>query len=283
MTDTINSSSGNTPSGPSRSRLPLIAGLGLAVIAIAAIAFFLLRGDAPEAATLDAATSELTDDGSSDEADDASTDGSEEEAEQEPADAGEDTQDAGPVVNVSGDWTVDTSIGEFSFEDSTGTFVGFRVGEELTTVGVTEAVGRTPAVSGTITIDGETVTAVDIEADMTAITTDISRRDNATRRALGTDEFPSATFVLSSPIELGTDPASGQPFSGTAVGDLTVHGVTNPVEVAIDAQLVGDTIAIVGSTDVVFADYGVTAPSAPVVVRLDDFGVIEFQLFLTKG
>lgn len=283
MTDTTNSSSGNTPSGPSRSRLPLIAGLGLAVIAVAAIAFFLLRGDAPEAATLDAATSELTDDGSSDEADEASTDGSEEEAEEEAADAGDDTQDAGPVVNVSGDWTVDTSIGEFSFEDSTGTFVGFRVGEELTTVGVTEAVGRTPAVSGTITIDGETVTAVNIEADMTAITTDISRRDNATRRALGTDEFPAATFVLSEPIELGTDPASGQPFSGTAVGDLTVHGVTNPVEVAIDAQLVGDTIAIVGSTDVVFADYGVTAPSAPVVVRLDDFGVIEFQLFLTKG
>ncbi len=283
MTDTTNSSSGNTPSGPSRSRLPLIAGLGLAVIAIAAIAFFLFSGDAPEAASLDAATSELTDDGSGDDADSADEPEQEEEADDATGDSADDAEDAGPVVNVAGDWTVDTSIGEFSFEDSTGTFVGFRVGEELTTVGVTEAVGRTPAVSGTITIDGETVTAVDIEADMTAITTDVSRRDNATRRALGTDEFPAATFVLTEPIELGIDPASGQPFSGTAVGDLTVHGVTNPVEVAIEAQLVGDTIAIVGSTDVVFADYGVSTPSAPVVVSLDDFGVIEFQLFLTKG
>ena len=175
-----------------------------------------------------------------------------------------------------------TSIGEFSFEDSTGTYVGFRVGEELTSIGETEAVGRTPNVTGTVTIDGQTVTAVDIEADMTAITTDISRRDGAARRALDTTNFPTATFVLTEPIDLGSDPASGNPVSATASGDLTVHGVTNPVEVAIDAQLVGDTIAIVGSTDVVFADYGVTAPSAPVVVRLDDFGVIEFQLFLTR-
>jgi polyisoprenoid-binding protein YceI len=137
-------------------------------------------------------------------------------------------------------------------------------------------------VSGTVTIDGQTVAVTEIEADMAAITTDISRRDGAARRALDTENFPTATFVLTEPIDLGADPASGDPVSATAVGDLTIRDVTKSVEVAIDAQLVGDTIAIVGTTDVVFADYGVNAPSAPVVVRLDDFGVIEFQLFLTK-
>ena len=44
---------------------------------------------------------------------------------------------------VSGLWTVNTSIGEFSYEDSTGTFVGFRVDEELAGIGSTTAVGRT--------------------------------------------------------------------------------------------------------------------------------------------
>jgi len=46
-------------------------------------------------------------------------------------------------------WAVDTTVGEFSYEDSTGTFVGFRVDEELSGLGSTTAVGRTPDVSGT--------------------------------------------------------------------------------------------------------------------------------------
>lgn len=298
-------------SGPSRNRLPLIAALGaVGLLVVAAALWVLLRDDAPAAVSLDAATAELTDDGSGDEAaagdgaaadnEESASGGSEDSGAEDSEDSGAEdsentedseadgdsddaSQDAGPIQNVSGDWAVDTSIGEFSFEDSTGSYVGFRVGEELTTVGVTEAVGRTPAVAGIVTIDGETVTAVNIEADMSAITTDISRRDSATRRALDTDSFPSATFVLTEPIELGADPAAGEPISATATGDLTVHGVTNSVELAIDAQLVDNVIAIVGTTDVVFADYGVTPPSAPVVVSLEDFGVIEFQLFLVKS
>jgi polyisoprenoid-binding protein YceI len=268
-------------------RLPLLIGLGVVGLIVVGIGLYvLLRGDAPAAVDLDAATAELAgeddgaDEGAADDAD-ASTD----DAGADDGATGDDTTDdaAATISDVSGDWTVDTSIGEFSFENSTGTYVGFRVGEELTTVGVTEAVGRTPAVTGTVSIDGQTVTAVNIEADMSAITTDISRRDGAARRALGTDEFPTASFVLTEPIDLGVDPATGDPISVTATGDMTIRGVTNPVEVQIDAQLVGDTIAIVGTTDVVFADYGVSTPSAPVVVRLDDFGVIEFQLFLTQS
>ncbi len=294
-----------TPPEPDRrpNRLPLLIGLGAIVIAVIGFALWtFLSGDAPEAVDLDAATAELADAGAGDAAtqDEASADpepaaddgygGAMEgdSTDTESADAVADSTSDAPaaeatVTDVSGNWTVDTSIGEFSFENSTGTYVGFRVGEELSNIGETEAVGRTPNVSGTITIDGQTVTAAAFEADMTAITTDISRRDGAARRALDTDTFPTASFVLTEPIDLGTDPASGAPVTATASGNLSVHGVTNPVEVALEAQLVGDTIAVVGTTDVVFADYGVTPPSAPVVVRLDDFGVIEFQLFLTKA
>ena len=70
---------------------------------------------------------------------------------------------------IAGAWAVDTSVGEFSFEDSTGTFVGYRVNEELSGIGSTTAVGRTPEVSGTMTIDGTTLTAANIEADMTRV------------------------------------------------------------------------------------------------------------------
>ena len=283
---------------PNRSgRLPLIAALGLVVVVIIGAAVWaVIRSDAPAAVDLDAATAELTgsdsDDGDSNDGDSENggvsepadtTDADEADSESNPDDGETESPDpAATVSDVSGVWTIDTSIGEFSFENSTGTYVGFRVKEELTTVGATEAVGRTPDVIGSVTIEGQTVTAVEIEADMTAITTDVSRRDGAARRALDTSNFPTATFVLTEPIDLGADPASGDPISTTAVGDLTIHGETNTVELAIDAQLVGDTIAVVGTTDVVFADYGIATPSAVVVVRLDDFGVIEFQLFLTR-
>jgi polyisoprenoid-binding protein YceI len=183
---------------------------------------------------------------------------------------------------ISGTWTVDTSIGTFSFEDSTGTFVGFRLQEELNGIGSTTAVGRTPEVSGTMTIDGTTVTAVSVEANMDAITTNDSRRDDNARRALGTDEFPVATFELTQPIELGDAAASGEAVAVTAIGDLTIHGTTLPVEIPLEAQLVDGVVVVVGSVDVVFADYGVSVPDAPIVVSADDHGVIELQLFFTS-
>ncbi|HEX4981520.1 MAG TPA: YceI family protein [Ilumatobacteraceae bacterium] len=187
-----------------------------------------------------------------------------------------------PPTGVAGTWAVDTSIGEFSFEDSTGTFVGFRVQEELTGIGSTTAVGRTPEVGGTMTIDGTTVTAVSIEANMDAITTNDRRRDGNALRALDTDEFPVATFVLTQPIELGDAAATGEPVRVTAVGDLTIHGTTLPVEIPLDAQLVDDVVVVVGSIEIVFADYGVSVPDAPIVVSAEDHGIIELQLFFTR-
>ena len=184
---------------------------------------------------------------------------------------------------VTGTWSVDTSIGEFSYEDSTGTFVGFRVEEELTGIGSTTAVGRTPEVTGTLVIAGTTVSDVTIEADMTAITTNEGRRDDKVQSALGTDEFPAATFVLTEPIELGTAVESGESVSVQATGELTIHGVTTPVTIPLDAQVVGENIVVVGSLDVVFADYGVSVPSAPVVVSAEDEGVIELQLFFSQA
>jgi polyisoprenoid-binding protein YceI len=192
------------------------------------------------------------------------------------------TGTAGATTGIAATWTVDTSIQPFSFEDSTGTFVGFRVEEELTGIGSATAVGRTPEIAGTMTIDGTTVTAVSIEANMDAITTNDSRRDDNARGALGTDEFPVATFVLTQPIELGESAASGEPVQVTAIGDLTIHGMTNPVEIPLEAQLVDGVVVVVGTVEVVFADYGVSVPDAPIVVSAEDHGIIELQLYFAS-
>ena len=196
-------------------------------------------------------------------------------------DAGDERRRCRPPL-LSGTWTVDTSVGEFSFEDSTGTFVGFRVaGGALAASARRPPSGARPTVTGTITFDGTTLTAATIEADMTAITTNDSRRDDHVQDALETGEFPTATFTLTEPIDLGDAVNTGAPVSVEATGDLTIHGVTTPVTLPLEAQLVDGTIVVVGSLDIALSTYGVEAPSAPIVVSVSDDASIELQLFFS--
>jgi polyisoprenoid-binding protein YceI len=185
-------------------------------------------------------------------------------------------------VDANGTWTVDTSTGDFDFEKASGTFAGFRIQEELSSIGSTTAVGRTGAVAGTATIVDDTLTAATFEVDLTEITTNQSQRDSRVQSALETSELPTATFTLGAPVPLGEDPASGADISVTATGTLELHGVTRQVEVPIQARMVDGTIVLVGSFDVVFSDYGVAVPSAPIVLSVSDNGTIEMQILLTE-
>jgi polyisoprenoid-binding protein YceI len=182
---------------------------------------------------------------------------------------------------VEGTWTVDPSIG--SFADFTNSFVGYRVEEVLAQIGSTTAVGRTPDVTGTLSIEGTTLTAVEIEADLTTLESDSDLRDGQLRRqGLETGQFPTGTFVLTEPIALEAIPADGETISATAIGDLTLHGQTVPVQIPIQAQLNSGVITVVGSLEIVFGDFGMTAPSAARVLEIDDHGVMEFQLHFTR-
>ncbi len=183
---------------------------------------------------------------------------------------------------IAGTWTVDADSGSFDFDSATGTFAGFRIEEELAGVGSTTAVGRTGAVSGTLTIDGTTVTEGEIEVDFTSITTNDRRRDDQVARALQTSQFPTGTFVLTEPIELGAAAADGETVTATAVGDLTIHGVTRAVEWPIEARLVSGTIVAVGSLDITFSDFDVQVPSAAIVLSVEDHGIVEFQLLFGR-
>ncbi|MET1232917.1 MAG: YceI family protein, partial [Candidatus Limnocylindrales bacterium] len=100
---------------------------------------------------------------------------------------------------VDGTWTVDPSIGSFS--DFTSSFVGYRVQEELAGIGAQTAVGRTPDVSGSMTVVGTAVTAATIEADLTTLKSDDRNRDGQLgRQGIQTDQFPTATFTITTPI-----------------------------------------------------------------------------------
>jgi polyisoprenoid-binding protein YceI len=183
---------------------------------------------------------------------------------------------------LDGTWTVDASVGSFS--DFSGSFVGYRVDEELANIGAATAVGRTPDVAGTLTFAGTQITAVEIEADLSTLRSDKSQRDGQLRRqALETDQFPTATFMLTQPIELGFVPADGEVVPATATGDLMIHGVTKSIEIPVEARLAGDVVTVTGSIDILFADYDIDRPVSFAVLSIADHGTMEFQLQLTKA
>ncbi len=246
------------PTGhPRRRRLVLGAGIAAAVLvggAAFATWYFVFRDDAPPAVNVEEAAK------SAKQAQGASS----------------------PSTDVNGTWSIDPTIGTFS--DFTSAFAGYRVQEELINIGAKTTAGRTPDVSGTLTIDQTTVTEVSVEVDMTTLTSDDPRRDGALRdQAIETAQFPTATFELTEPIQLRSIPEDGATINLDATGELTLHGVTHEVTIPLQAVLQGDVIAVTGSLDIAFADYDIDQPRSLAVLSIEDHGVLELQLFFTRG
>ncbi len=188
--------------------------------------------------------------------------------------------------------TTDVSVAEGDTPDGTWTvvagddvFVGYRMDELFggDTIKKT-AVGRTSEVTGTLTVEGTTISDAEVTADLTGLTSDQGRRDNYLKaNALQTDTFPDATFTLTEPIELDAVPAAGETVTTTATGDLTIHGVTNSVELTIEARWDGATLRVAGSTPIVLADYDIEAPNIGGFVAVDDNGEMELELTFERS
>lgn len=251
-------------------RTLLISGGALVVAAVLAavgVWYFYLRSDSPEEVSLEGALETLrtpTAAAGSGGTPSATT----------PAGGGQ--QGSGQAAGVNGTWGI-AAAGE--------TFVGYRVQEELAQVGAVTAVGRTKDVKGTVTIEGETVKAgSSFTANLQALQSDRAQRDNALRRqALETDRFPTSTFTLSEDVRLPAGFANGEEFSTTLKGKLELHGVTRDVEVPVQAKLENGLIVVVGSLEIVFADYDIAQPRAAIVLSVEDRGVMEFQLVLGRN
>jgi polyisoprenoid-binding protein YceI len=238
-----------------------VAGGAIVVLGVAALAgwWFLVRDDAPPEADIDAAGETL---------DEAATPG-----------MGDASADA---AGADGTWTVDRSVG--SFADFTGTWAGYRFDEELVGIGGNTAVGRTPEVSGTMTVADGAVTAVDVEVDLTTLDSDSDRRDGALRsRGLESDRFPTATFTLTDPVTLPAGLTDGERATVTANGELTIHGVTNEAAIELQAELQGDHAVVVGNAPIALPDYGIDPPTGFSVLSISGDGTFEFQLFFSKG
>ena len=175
------------------------------------------------------------------------------------------------TVPVDGRWTV------------AGTSeAGYRVQEVLFGQSNT-AVGRTSAITGSFTISGTEVSAGQFTVDMTKVKSDESERDNQFQgRIMDTARFPTSTFVLTQPIQLGSIPAEGTTITESATGELTLHGTTRTVTFPVQARLKGTTISVSGSIPIVFADYGIDNPSGGPATTSNN-GILEFLLNFSRS
>ncbi|MFV2064626.1 MAG: YceI family protein [Chloroflexota bacterium] len=260
----MSSAPATQPSGSGRGRRLAIVGVvgTLAAILIGVFLVWLVffSSEAPEAPTIEGAAAVL----------DASP----------PAGAPRETGKAtGTGAGTDGTWVVDTSIGNAA---GGGGFVGFRVAEVLDLIGATEAIGRTSAVSGELQLEGSTLKSASIEADLRGLVSDQPRREPAIHRALQTRDFPMARFESSAPVDLGVIPSGGETWAVSVPGTLTVRGISQGVNADMRARLIDDVVAVVGSLPVDFTSFGITMPSAPIVVSVEDSGDLEWQLFFRR-
>jgi polyisoprenoid-binding protein YceI len=173
---------------------------------------------------------------------------------------------------------------------ASGSQAGYRVREQLANLPAqSDAVGRTGAVTGSITLTTSgtttTLTAGSLTVDTTSIVSDESRRDSRLRtEGLQTDSFPTATFTLTKPVEIPAAALAGTASDVTLTGDLLLHGVTKAVEIPAKAQLAGGTIQVAGAITFPLADYSITAPNiGGFIVSIADTGTLEFLVTFTKA
>jgi polyisoprenoid-binding protein YceI len=150
-----------------------------------------------------------------------------------------------------------------------------------------EAVGTTQAVGGALVLNPDGSFAADqsaITVDLTTLKSDESRRDNFIQgNTLQTRQFPTATFV---PTQVQGLPAP-LPSSGQAtfqlLGDLTVHGVTQPVVWQVTASFDGASVSGDATTTVQLTDFGMAPPKAGPVLSIENAVTLELAFSATRA
>lgn len=177
----------------------------------------------------------------------------------------------GEVPALEGEWVV-----------STGSQAGYRV-KEILSGQDTEAAGYTSDVTGSFEIEGNTIESAEFTVDMTTVTSGNDRRDNQYRgRVMDVDTYPTATFILTEPVELAAAPADGERVSMTVTGDFTIRGQTRPRTFELQALRQGATLQALGTIPVHFPDFGIPNPTFG-IAKVGDDGLIDFRLVFAKA
>jgi len=185
------------------------------------------------------------------------------------------------VDDFAGTWVVAPGTGSEDPLAGEGSFVGYRIDEELSNLGAITAVGRTAAVTGGFVIAGGTLTEAEFVVERLAtLASDRSSRDGRVASLFGER---GARLTLAAPVVLEAAPTGSDPVRITVPATLTVGDVTREVDADLVITVEGTTLVVRGQVATALSDLGLEAPRAPIVLSVSDMFVIEVQLLLVRG
>lgn len=175
-----------------------------------------------------------------------------------------------PTGPLDGTWHVEA-----------GSAAGFRIRESF--LGISnDTVGRTTAVTGTVVISGQQVTAASFRVDLTAINVN-GKAQPQVAESLDTRLYPDATITLVKPVTLGPPFASGATTSAVVTARLTMHGTSHLVTFPVSGRRAGTALQVAGSIPAAFTAWDIKGPGGyGFFGSLANHGVAEFLLILTQ-
>ena len=193
-----------------------------------------------------------------------------------------------PTPTPSGSPTAAASPGTGTWTVTSGSQAGYRVREQLASLPApSDAVGRTSSITGSVTVtqsgSSYTVAAASLTVNVNTLTSDRPMRDQRIHQmGLESNRYRTATFVLTTPIDLPAGATGGQIVNLSATGQLTIHGVTKTVTIPIQARLSSTQIELAGSITFPFGEFGMTPPSIGGFVSVQDNATMEFDIKLAQ-
>jgi polyisoprenoid-binding protein YceI len=177
---------------------------------------------------------------------------------------------AAPAGPLSGTWSV-----------GRGSLAGFRVPARAIGIGH-DVVGRTSAVTGSVAVSGDWVTAARLRIGLTAIRVN-GRLLPQVADSLRTRQHPAATFSLTEVATLGRTFTAGRAVTRRVAGFLALNGTACAVTVTISARRDGSALEVAGSIPVDLAYWGIKDPAgAGLLGSLGDQGTAEFLITLHR-
>jgi hypothetical protein len=94
------------------------------------------------------------------------------------------------------------------------------------------------------------------------------------------DTYPKASFVLSHPLPLPSNAATGAIVHVPITGVFNIHGTAKTETVPLSVRLSGSTLQAVGSLTFPWSEFNMTAPSVGGFVSVTNQATMEFDLTL---
>ena len=163
----------------------------------------------------------------------------------------------------------------------------YRVREQLAGFDLpNDAVGATKELSGLLTLSPEGLVRSEeseFRIQLGSLTTDSERRDGyVQRRTLEVEDHPEALLVPREFVGLPNPlPEEGE-VTFQLVGDLSLHGETQPTTWQVTAEFTANSITGLATTSFTFDTFGIAVPQVARVLSVDDNIRLELDFRMVR-